>query len=120
MAVVERRMRRHLELEVAFERFLRVLADQELVQVLQVGQAVEEQDALDQLVGVLHLVDRLVMLVLGEARQSPVAEHARVQEVLVDRGELVGQHRVQVTHDVRITAHAKPPPERGTVANTRF
>ena len=106
-------MRRHLELEVAFERFLRALADEELVQVLQVGQALEEEDALDELVGMLHLVDRLVMLVVGEARQSPMTEHARVEEVLVDRGELVGEHRVQVTQDVRITAHAKSPPEGG-------
>jgi hypothetical protein len=37
-----------LELEVAGQRLLGVLADHQLAEQLQVGQAFEEQDALDQ------------------------------------------------------------------------
>ena len=59
-------MRLVLELEIALEHFLRRSRRSELAEVLQVRQALEEQDALDQLVGVLHLVDRLVVLVVAE------------------------------------------------------
>ena len=40
-------------------------ADVELAELLQVREAVEEEDALDELVGVLHLVDRLFVDVLA-------------------------------------------------------
>jgi hypothetical protein len=55
---------------------------------------------------VLHLVDRLLLLVLLELLQSPVAEHAGVEEVLVDRGELVQKHLVQVLDDLPVALHA--------------
>jgi len=70
-----------------------------------VGQALEEQDALDQLVGVLHLVDRLVILVLAELLQPPVLVHARVQEVLVDGHQLVAEDLVQVLDDLLVAFH---------------
>jgi hypothetical protein len=70
------------------------------------GQPLEEQDALDQPVGVLHLVDRLLLLVLLQLLQAPVAEHAGVQEVLVDRGELVIERLVEVLDDFRVAFHA--------------
>src|SRR6476469_6685652 len=100
-------MRRELELQIAFERFLDVLADHELVQVLQIRQTFEKQDALCQLLGMLHLVDRRVALVVRKVRESPVLEHFRVQEILVDRGQLVGQHFVQPLQDLGVTLHAR-------------
>ncbi len=89
----------HLELEIALEAFLEMFADQELAEFLEVGQAFEEQDALDQLVRMLHLVDRLVVFVVAELVEPPVLEHPRMQEVLVDRREFVHQHDVQVLDD---------------------
>src|SRR5690606_23925657 len=83
----------------------RILADAQLAQVLEVGQAVEEQDALGQLVGMLHLVDRLVVLVLGEFLQPPVLQHPGVQEVLVDRNEFVVERLVQVLDDPGVAFH---------------
>ena len=102
---LQHRMRGALELQIAGERFRHALADQQLDQILQVGQAVEEEDAFHQLVGVLHLVDRLVVLVLAELLEAPVPEHARMQEILVDRRQLVGEHRIQVPQDFPITLH---------------
>src|SRR4030095_6196823 len=98
-----------LELEIQRQRFLHILPDQQLVQILEIRQSFEKQDALDQLVRRLHLVDRLVVLVPCEALESPVAEHPRMQKILIDRGELVGEHRIQMTDDVRIAAHALTP-----------
>src|SRR5690606_34690058 len=72
------------------------------------GDALEEEDALDHAVGVLHLVDRLVVLLLLEPLVAPVPAHARVQEVLVDRGELRGEDLVERLDDLRIAAHACP------------
>src|SRR6202167_2061468 len=53
-------VRRTLELQVTFEHLRHRLADHELAQVLQVRQSFEKQDALDQPVGMLHLVDRFL------------------------------------------------------------
>ena len=77
----------------------------QLAEVLEVRQALEEEDAFRQLVGVLHLVDGLVVLVLREFLQSPVLQHPGVQEILVDRDELVVERLVQVLDDLRIALH---------------
>src|SRR5437879_12782277 len=55
----------------------------------------------------LHLVDRFVLLVLLQAIQAPVAEHASVQELLIDRRELVLQNDVQMPQDLRIALHSR-------------
>ena len=47
------------------------LADADRAETLQVRDAFEEEDAPDQRVGVLHLVDRLLAVVLRERRRSP-------------------------------------------------
>jgi hypothetical protein len=44
---------------------------------------------------VAHLVDRLVLDVLGEAEIPPVLAHLGVEEVLVDRRQLGGEHVVE-------------------------
>jgi membrane protease YdiL (CAAX protease family) len=89
----------HLQLQVALEHFLDGLADVELTEILQVGQTLEKQDALHQFVGMLHLVDGLFALLLGQALEPPVLQHLGVQEVLVDGRELVLEHAVQVVDD---------------------
>src|SRR6185369_15220912 len=40
-----------------------------------------------------------------QLHQSPVAEHAGMQEILVDSGELVVEHLVQVLDDFRVAFH---------------
>src|SRR6201986_213553 len=84
-----------LQREVAGNDLLNILADEQLAEVLQVGQAAQEQNALDQLVGMLHLVDRFFALLLGELRKTPVGQHAGMEEVLVDRRELILEHDVE-------------------------
>ncbi len=59
------------EVEIALDALQHVLADAQLAQVLQVGQAFEKEDALDQTIGVLHLVDRFLVLVLGQFLVTP-------------------------------------------------
>ena len=56
-----------LDLQVELELLRDGLADLHLAEALQVGDAFEEEDALDELVGVLHLVDGLLD---GSASQS--------------------------------------------------
>ena len=86
-----------------------MLADLELVQRLEVGEPVEEQDAVGQGVGVLHLVDRFVPLVLGELRDAPILQHAVMEPVLVDRREFVGERLVEELDDCRVAFHRAPP-----------
>ena len=82
-----------LDGQVVLELLAHRLADAERGEPLQVGHPVEEQDPLDQRLGVLHLVDRLVADVRRQLRESPVVAHLGVDEVLVDRRELGGQAR---------------------------
>lgn len=103
--------------QVAFEHFLGVLADQQLAEVLQVGQAFEKQDALDQLVGMLHLVDGFIVLMLAELVQAPVLVHPRVQEVLVDGHQFVAKDLVEVLDDLSIAFHDAPPERKCVLAS---
>ena len=56
-ALPQRGNRQVLQGEVAVEDLLHVLADHEPAEVLQIGQAFEKQDPLDELVRMLHLID---------------------------------------------------------------
>ena len=66
--------------------------------------------------GVLHLVDGLGPGVGRRACVAPVLLHLRVQEVLVDRGELGGQLLVEELDDSRVSLHARDPIERRPTA----
>src|SRR5207253_3503656 len=83
--------------------------DAHLAEALDVRQAVEQKDALDQLVGVLHLADRFLVDLLVEALVAPVPAHPRVQEVLVDRGELPGEDLVEKIDDAAVAFHGRTP-----------
>ena len=88
-----------LKAQVAADHFLGVLADVQLAQVLHVRQAFQEQDALDQRVGVLHGLDRFFVFTLAELFQAPVVVHARMQEVLIDRDQFIGKDFVELLDD---------------------
>jgi hypothetical protein len=77
------------------------------IQHLHVGEAVEEDDAFHQLVGVLHLLDRFLAPLLGEVLQAPVVQQAVVQPVLVDGRQFVSQGLVQEIDDLWIALHAE-------------
>jgi hypothetical protein len=94
-----------LELEVELELLLHRLADVDLVEALDVGHALEEEDALDELVGVLHLVDRLVADLLRQLHVAPVGAHLGVDEVLVDRCQLGRQDLVEGGDDLVVALH---------------
>src|SRR5690606_6498264 len=59
-----------LQRQVALEDLARTLADAQLAQRLEVRQPLEEQDPLGEHVGVLHLVDGFLVLVLGQFLQA--------------------------------------------------
>lgn len=60
------------ERQVALDDFLRVLANVQLAEFLQVGQAFHKKNALDQAIGVFHLVDGFAVFVLVQLLQAPV------------------------------------------------
>src|SRR5579872_3469385 len=94
-----------LQFQIALQDLLDVLANQQLAEVLQVGQTLQKQHALDERVGVLHFGDRFMMLVVLEFRHAPVPQHPRMQEVLVDGRQLVLQDGVETLDDSGITFH---------------
>src|SRR3954452_22504551 len=104
--VAQRGKRRLLEPQIAVEQLAYVFADQELVQILQVRQPVEKENPLDQLVGVLHLVDRLLVLVDAKLSDPPVPQHPCMQEILVDGGQFILENRIEMLDDGRVAAHS--------------
>src|SRR3954469_14806706 len=98
-------MRLQLKSQIALQRFLNVLADEQLPEILQIGKSIQKKNALDELVRMLHLVYRLVLRIIGRTFQSPVRDHAEVKKVLVDGGQLILEDRVQMPNDGWITLH---------------
>ena len=91
--------------EIAAKNLRHILADAKFPQVLEIRQSLEEQNALDQLIGVLHLINRFPVLVIAELVEAPVFQHAGVQEVLIDRRQLVFQDFVEVFDDGSVAFH---------------
>src|SRR5262245_62074409 len=83
-------------------------------ELLKVGDALQEEDALGQVAGMLHLADGFLVVLLGETVVSPVLAHLGVQEVLVDADELSGEHIVQDLDDLLAPLHT--PSERARLA----
>ena len=98
-----------LELQIAIERLVNRLADEQLVQVLEIGQTLEEEDARHQAFRVTHLVDRFLALVLRKTLESPVVEHLCVEKILVDRRQLVHQYGIQPRDNLGVTLHPRSP-----------
>src|SRR5262249_14152237 len=76
----------------------------------------ELKDAVHQPVCVLHLLDRLFVLVLRELREAPVLQHPVVQEVLVDRRQLGLELAVQKLEHLGIALHRCSPADFGADA----
>ena len=72
---------------------------------LQVGMAFEEDDARDELVGVMHFLDRFRALLLGELAVAPVLQQPVVKPVLVDGAELQKQRLVKPLDDLFFAFH---------------
>jgi hypothetical protein len=68
---------------------------------------IEKQNAFNQLVGVLHFVDCFGVLVRSEHGHAPMPQHAGMQEILIDRSQLVLQNRVQMLQNGRIATHSR-------------
>jgi hypothetical protein len=110
-ALVEARHGLAFELEVEPELLDRVFPEPHRAESLQVGHPLEVEDALDQLVGVAHLVDRLTLGVLGQAAVAPVGLHLGVSEVLVHGRELGRENVVEQLDDLGGRVHGGVPPD---------
>jgi hypothetical protein len=54
-----------------------------------------------------------VVFLVIELVESPVLEHARMEKVLIDGRELIGEHLVQMLDDLFIAFHDYFPPVDG-------
>src|ERR1700687_33300 len=95
----------HLGGEVALDDFLDVLADPQGIEHLHVGKPVEEQDAIGEAVGVVHLLDGFLAPLLGQLQQTPIVQHPIMQPILVDGGELAAQTLVEIFDDSCVALH---------------
>ena len=94
--------------QIRFQHFLDGGADAQRRDGLQVRMPFQEDDALDQLVGVLHLLDALLALLLCELRETPIFQQAVMDPVLVDRAQFEEQRLVQSFDDSCIAFHGAP------------
>src|SRR5690554_2905848 len=94
-----------LDLEVALEHFADVFTNVQFAEVLQVGDAFEKQDAVDQLLGMLHLFDGLIVLPLGQLLQAPVLIHLGMQKILVDGYQLIAESLVEMLDNLGVAFH---------------
>ena len=74
-------------------------------EILQIGQSFKHQNAVDDVIGVVHFTKAFLIHLLAQRIKAPVAEHARVQKILVDRGQLIFKYYIQVFNDFRIAFH---------------
>src|ERR1700694_1387587 len=102
-----------LQVQIHPELLVDRLTDLDRPEPLHVGEALQVEDPLDHPVGVLHLVDRLRAYLLPEPVIAPVLAHARMQEVLVHRAELVGEDLVQEIDDLLAALHVGAFPGDG-------
>jgi hypothetical protein len=76
---------------------------------LHVGKPVEEDDALHDLVGMLHFLDRLLSPFLGQREVAPIVQQPVMQPVLVDGGELMPEATVEIFDDPCVALHGAHP-----------
>ncbi len=65
----------------------------------------EEDDARDDAVGVMHLLDRFGPLLLGELGVAPVFQQPEMDPVLVDGAEFQKQRFVKPLDDLLFALH---------------
>ena len=94
-----------LDRQVGLELLAQRLADAQREEALVVRQAVQQQDAVGDRLGVPHFVERFSAGVLRQLGEAPVLLHLGMQKILVDRGELTGQLLVEQAQNIRITLH---------------
>src|SRR5688572_8380583 len=61
------------------------------------------------MVGVFHLIDRLLVLGLFEFLETPVTQHPRVEKILIDCCQFVREYLVQMIHYRGIAFHEVAP-----------
>ena len=96
----------HFQGQVVFDLLFHRRADFQREQLVHDGRAIEQQDPLDERLGMLHFVDGFFLGVIAEPFVTPVVAHLGVQEVLIDGGQLRLQHFVQVGKHLLVSAHA--------------
>src|SRR3546814_9334273 len=104
-SVLEQRDRLFLKREVGLQYFLDRFADAQPAEQLEVGKPAQKEDAVRQLVGMLHLVDRFLAFKMCEPGDAPIVEHAIMQPILVDRGQLVLERLVEEIDDLFVALH---------------
>ena len=109
MPRLRRSIASRLVLQIEVDLLRHRLADHHRAEALEVRHTLEVEDPLDELVGILHLADRLVADCFAEPFVAPVVAHLGVDEVLVHRGQLRGEDLVEQLDDTSVAVHADLP-----------
>ena len=96
--------------QVTFEDLLDCLADMQRVEHLHVGETVEEDDTLHELVSMHHLFDRFLAPFLGEIEIAPVFQHPVMDPILVYGGHFRPQSLVEIFDDFGVALHWRNSP----------
>lgn len=93
------------QFQIATKHFFRIFTDHDFAEVLQIGQPFKKKNALDQLIGMFHFVDGFVIFFFVEFAKAPIFVHPGMEEVLIDRCQLVGKGFIKEFDNFRVTFH---------------
>src|SRR5713101_6285748 len=106
---VETADRHGFDLKIKRELVEDALAHPDLLKPRQIRNAVEMKDPLDNLLGMVHLADRLRADFLRQPLEAPVLAHHRMDKVLVNPGQLARKEFVEPLDKLGVTLHGSPP-----------
>src|SRR4051794_21447180 len=93
--------------KIAAQNLFDVLAHPEGIEHLHVRETVQEEDAIDKAIGVLHFLDRFLAPFLGEILVTPVIEDAIMQPILIDGCEFAAQSAIEIFDNLCVSAHVR-------------
>ena len=83
------------------------MADAQRIEHLHIREAFEEEDALGEMIRVMHLLNGLFFPFFCEFEKAPIVENAVMQPVLIDSRQLCAQSAIEIVDDLRVTAHVR-------------
>src|SRR5581483_4882266 len=106
----------HFELQVVLKLLLDIGADADDIVAGDFRHPFEEQDAVDEHLGMLHFAHRLFVMLPGQLHVAPVLAHLGLAEVLVDCRQLDRQRPIERVDYLRIALHRSPQKYRYWIA----
>lgn len=92
--------------QITAQNFLDSLADAQGIKHLHIWEPIEEENAIDKAIGVLHLLNGFLAPLFGETLVASIVENAVVEPVLVDCRQFAAQASIEIVEYLGVAAHS--------------